>query len=303
MFPHAARRLFPAALLLLLSVHALAAGPAEVLRKHGVTGTLDWTRMLAGAKGSATAPKEAENTPKAHAMALRAAQKQAALNLKATLMSIRVDETATVAELAAKKPEISERLDLILRSATVTERESLDNGAVRVALRLPLYGAFALLVLPPGGTEKSARTPAAPAPGGAAPPPAPEKPAKTAKETAPAPPPSRPVTGLVVDARGLGAEPAMSPRIVDEAGAEIFGPSVFSRAAAVQNGAVLCFPAPEAALASPRAGNNPLTVKAAAVKGKGKTEIVLGRSEAKAIQNAPGAKDALRECRVLLVTE
>ena len=44
------------------------------------------------------------------------------------------------------------------------------------------------------------------------------------------------VTGLIIDARGLGLRPAMSPKILDQNGSTVYGPGNFTREFAVKFG-------------------------------------------------------------------
>ncbi len=77
-----------------------------------------------------------------------------------------------------------------------------------------------------------------PPPAKPTPPPVPVAPVPVAATPPPPPmPPPGTYSGLVVDARGLGVRPAMAPRLISEAGEEVFGRAVVvDRAWATQQG-------------------------------------------------------------------
>ena len=69
------------------------------------------------------------------------------------------------------------------------------------------------------------------------------------------------VTGVIIDARGLKARPAMAPRILDQNGNAIYGPGKYSRKYAVENGVVGYSKTLEAAQKDQRVVGNPIVVK------------------------------------------
>jgi len=161
---------------------------------------------------------------------------------------------------------------------------------------MSMNGHFANAVLPQartGGQVPPVRPVAVPAPGSGAPMPPPE----------PSTPASEVFTGLVVDARGLGALPAMAPKILDEDGKEVYGSAMVSRNYAVQQGMAGYTRDLDVALGSDRVTHNPLTVKGLRTVGPGKSDIVISTRDSSQISSAANNLDFMQKCRVMIVVD
>ena len=110
-------------------------------------------------------------------------------------------------------------------------------------------------------------------------------------------------TSLVIDARGLGVMPGMSPKIVDTQGHEIFGtvqsidPDQIS-----EDGLVAYADDVLTARETETAGDKPLVVKAVA-KGSNpsQTSVVVRTNDAEDILNANYASNILDDRKVIIV--
>ena len=96
---------------------------------------------------------------------------------------------------------------------------------------------------------------------GFAPPAPPVAPGSPAPVVVPNTPQPGNVTGLIIDARGLGLRPAMSPKILDQNGSTVYGPGNFTREFAVKFGVAGYSKNLEQAQVDPRVTGNPLVVK------------------------------------------
>ena len=110
-------------------------------------------------------------------------------------------------------------------------------------------------------------------------------------------------TGLVVDARGIQARPAMSPRILDEKGEEIFGSLNVDREYAVQQGMSGYARDLTAAQSNARVTNNPLSVKGLRTEGAGRSDIVIANGDADKLRGAAENIAFLKKCRVMIVLD
>jgi hypothetical protein len=110
-------------------------------------------------------------------------------------------------------------------------------------------------------------------------------------------------TGLVIDGRGLQARPAMSPKVFDENGAEVYGTLIVKKDYAIQQG--ICGYARDltAAQSNARVTSSPLTVKAIRVQGAGMSEFVISNEDAKNIRSAKDNLTFLQKCRVMVVLD
>ena len=111
------------------------------------------------------------------------------------------------------------------------------------------------------------------------------------------------VTGLIIDARGLGVRPAMSPQVLDQNGGIVYGPNNYDRKYAVTNGVAGYSKTPESASKDQRVMGNPLIVKAVATAGTNKTDVVIGNSDIMKIKSADSSYGVLRDCRVLIILD
>ena len=134
----------------------------------------------------------------------------------------------------------------------------------------------------------------------APPPEAPAAPAPVA--AAPAAPPMA-YTGLVVDARGIAARPAMSPRIFDEDGKEVYGSANVDREYAVQQGMSGYARDLTAAQSNQRVTNSPVTVKALKTSGAGKADLIISNADAQQIRASAENASFMKKCRVMIVLD
>lgn len=111
-------------------------------------------------------------------------------------------------------------------------------------------------------------------------------------------------TGLVVDCSGLGLRPAMAPRILSDSGEEIFGRAWVDRDWALKNGMVgYVKTVDQARQNQDRVGSRPLLVKATAVKGSQKADMVISDRDGKVLHALSENLKFLSECRVLVVVD
>jgi hypothetical protein len=141
------------------------------------------------------------------------------------------------------------------------------------------------------------KTMAAPEPK-AQPTPEPEPKAQPTPET-----PAVNYTGLLIDARGLSLRPAMSPKIVDENGEEVYGSVMVSREYAIQQGMAGYAKNVESAAQNPRIASTPLQVKAKDVSGKARTNLMVSNDQAQQIKQLSKDSDVLEKCKVMIVLD
>jgi hypothetical protein len=110
-------------------------------------------------------------------------------------------------------------------------------------------------------------------------------------------------TGLVIDARGIGARPAMSPRIYDEDGKEIYGSANVDREYAVQQGMSGYARDLTSAQSNQRVTANPVTVKALRTGGAGKSDLVVANADAAQIRASAENASFMKKCRVMIVLD
>jgi hypothetical protein len=117
--------------------------------------------------------------------------------------------------------------------------------------------------------------------------------------------PSAPVvyTGMVVDARGIQARPAMSPRIFDEDGTEVYSLSNVDREYAEKQGISGYTHDLTTAQTNQRVTVNPITVKAVRTNGAGKSDIIITNADARQVGSSAESATFLKQCKVIIVLD
>ncbi|MFB3924815.1 MAG: LPP20 family lipoprotein [Syntrophales bacterium] len=275
--------------------------PADVIEQIGTNGKVNWSAGIVEATGIGAPPERFYGKPQARPMALRAAQVDAYRNLLEIVKGVRVDAATEVRDFTVSNDVIRAQVEGLVKGAQVVKRDYLSDGTVEVTLRMSLNGDFAQAVLPIPRVLKSeqfdrAAPPIAPQPAAAVP--------AGPQITTPAAPSSGVVfTGMVVDARGIQARPAMSPKIVDEAGQEVYGSMLVDREFAVQQGMSGYARDLTAAQSNPRVTNNPITVKGIKTDGPGRANIIISNDDAGKIRSASENLTFMKKARVMIVLD
>ena len=206
----------------------------ELVQSVGTYGSINWSEGIIMATGVGSPPEKYYGKPQARPMALRAAQLDAYRRLLEVTRGVRVNAVTVVEDSMVASDMIRSQVDGMVKGAQVIKKEYLSDGTVEVTVAMSLRGGFAQLILPKDIKQVSEVKTILPAPHVPHEPPTVEEvptPALPEPTAAPAV-----FTGLVVDARGLSARPAMSPEILDERGQEVYGSAYVSREFAVQQG-------------------------------------------------------------------
>ena len=111
------------------------------------------------------------------------------------------------------------------------------------------------------------------------------------------------VTGIIIDGKGLGLRPAMSPRIMTQSGSVVYGPGQYSRDYAASNGVVGYAKTLDQAKADPRVQGNPLVIRGSSVSGSSGADLVISNVDAGKVARADGSAGLLGNCRVMFVLD
>ena len=111
------------------------------------------------------------------------------------------------------------------------------------------------------------------------------------------------ITGIIIDGKGLGLRPAMSPRIVTQSGSVVYGPGHYSRDYAASNGVVGYAKTIDKAKSDPRVQGNPLVIRGSSVSGSSAADMVISNVDAGKIIRADGNTGLLGSCRVMFVLD
>jgi hypothetical protein len=266
-------------------------GMSEWVEKIG-QGSVNWSAGYIEAVGIGAPPDRSIGKINARPLALRAAKIDAQRNLLEITKGVRIDSQTVVKDFTVESDVINTQVEGLVKGAQVVKQEYMSDGTVEVTMRMPLYGDLSRVVLPAALDKKKEVSP--PAPVAAAPP------SPTPTVTTPAP---AAYTGLVVDARGASARPAMSPRIYDEDGKEVYGSANVDREYAVQQGMSGYARDLNAAQSNQRVTANPLTVKCLRASGPGRSDLVISNADAQSIRASAETMTFMKKCRVMIVLD
>ena len=269
----------------------------------GAAGSIDWTRGIVQATGAAIASKQNPDTSQARQTALTAAQILARKNLLQMIKTINIDSNRTVGDILTTSNAIRTKLTKMVNALKPLEPTRYRaDGTVEVKLKLPMYGAFAQLVLPAEIKQIEPIKPVSsvkPQPGASS------ARASGVKKAAPASRPKYEVhSGMIVDARGLTeVRPALVPKIIDETGKEIYGSAFVSREFVVPSGMCRYMKNLSRAREDPRVKPNPLIVKGLKTKSLGRSIIVVSNADALKLRRVSEHLSFLKRCRVIIVLD
>ena len=283
-----------ALMLVFPATQSFAAEWHEVVQNIGANGSVNWSQGIITSIGIGSPPEKYYGKPQARPMALRAAQLDAYRNLLEVTEGVRINSVTVVEDSMVANDMIRSQVNGMVKGAQVIKKEYLSDGTVEVTIAMSLRGGFAQLILPKDIKQ------------------VPE--IKTIPPSTPAPLEAEKVgeiptfapaiyTGLVVDARGLGARPAMSPKILDESGQEVYGSAYVSREFAVQQGMAGYAKDLTSSQTNPRVTNEPLTVKGLKTEGPGQSDLVISNADAGKIRSASENLSFLKKCRVMIVLD
>jgi len=268
----------------------------EYVQPVGTYGDINWSQGIITAVGIGSPPEKYYGKPQARPMALRAAQLVAYRNLLEVISGVRIDSTTVVRDSMVESDLIRSQVNGMVKGTQVVKKEYLSDGTVEVTVAMSLRGGFSQLILPKDIQQMPEIKTIPPAP------PTPAQESMTQEPMTSMPTPSV-YTGLVVDAHGIEARPAMSPKILDENGQEVYGSGYVSREYAVQQGMTGYAKDLATAQANPRVTNEPLTVKGLRTEGPGKANLVISNADAAKIRSASENLSFLKKCRVVIVLD
>ena len=275
--------IFALALVFLLIIPVIVYGDEyqdqDVIEKKA-KGCINWSKGTVQAKGIGTLSKKLHGDVNDSSAALEDAKLDARLKIFEVVKVISIDGTTVVGDYAAENNVIISKIEGKVKNAEVVKKEYFSDGTVEVTMEMTFKGGFAQLVLP-----REIR------------------PLESIKPMAPVKNSSSVFTGLVVDAKGLGSKPVMSPKILDETGQEVYGSAFVSREYAVQQGMSGYSKDLTAAKNNQRVAGNPLTVKGLRIEGNGHSDIVISNADASRLRSASENLSFMRKCRVVIVVE
>lgn len=261
-------------------------------------GAINWTEGLIEVTGTGVMPETGTLAQK-RMLAYRAAIADAYRKLAEAVDGVRVDAETTVSNYVTDSDVVRTQVSGLIKGAQAGKALYKPDGSVEVKLTLDLHGknrSLASIVVP--AQQKPAATPVAAVPVALPAEPEPAKPAPAVPLTV-----NEDYTGVIIDAKGLGAEPAMSPALFDESGKELYLAGIPAHPDDVIERGIASYAksVDEAKTLTRRVGKKPLVIKAKAVRGPMRASLVLDRNAAGLLLGADQRKAFLNSFNVVIV--
>ena len=272
-------------------------------------------------QGMGVAPTYAVNAIPARMLARRAAVVDAYRQLAEMVKGVNVDSETTVENMMVTSDVTKTKVTALIQGARIVSEQAVDGGGYTVTMEMSVFGAsnsLATAVLPTNTVPTSFPAPDASVPAstpssvqvnvqvtpGTTQTPATTIPSVTTPShqgsSAAAAPAGQAIggyTGLIVDCRGLGLKPVMSPVIKNANGEPIYGYKNLDSATVIANG--MASYTTDMRRAS-RAGSNPLVVKAVGLDNHNGNPI-LSVADANRVLIENGASGFLDRTNVVFV--
>lgn len=265
-------------LVVLCLAPALALAAEKAPEKSKVQPNLpgvDWSQKTIKATGRGAPALNAPSIAAARIGAEKAAEIDALRNIIAVLKGIQITSERSVGDAMGGSDELKAKLEGQAKGFKRVNTRYFSDGGVEIDVEMNI--ADLLTEVMPEPAAKVAEAPKLPAEG-------------EAKNT-----------GLVVDATGLKPTPALAPRLLDEAGKEIYSANVVEPTAIKSNGIAGYLKSIDEAKKSARVGAKPLILKALRVQGG--TDLVLANADADKLRDPKGNVAYLGEGRVIIVSQ
>ena len=266
----------------------------EAVERVGL-GQVNWTTGWIKATGVGVPP--ADGGPGARLKAERAGYVVALRNLLEIVKGVRVDGESVTDAYLVKNDVIRTQVSGFIQGAQIVKTVAHPDGTVEVTVKMPVWGSESLVsaLLNEKAMQSYTLSPEADTKQG--------------------------YTGIVIDARGMGVNPACFPEVLDETGAVVYGPGTADRTAAEKHGLVQYRALPEGVKLSsvfgeqasiirpvqraplPREGRRPLKIKGLKNSGRLKANVIISVEDAKKIRGDAQLGGVLKRSRVVIVTD
>lgn len=260
---------------------------SKVAEQIGDKGIVNYEDQYIEVVSIGAPPEKYYGKPQARPLCLRASKVVAMRDILEIVNGVRIDSETMVKDYVVESDTIKAAVSGVVKNVTqVGEASYMSDGTCEVKYRMSMKGPFMSAIIPKAmADDKKTDMP----------------PPKV--KAIPTPAGGEIFTGLVVDARGLGARPAMSPKVFDENGKEVYGSLVVSKEYAVQQGISGYARDLTAAQGNPRVTANPVTVKGLSAEGAGKSDIKISNDDAYKLRAAKENLTFMQKCRVMIVLD
>jgi hypothetical protein len=217
-------------------------------------------------------------------------------NVLQTAFQVRMNADCRVIDLTRPNVNLQIEVEEMASAAEIIGQKTLPDGRTEVTVKMELFGGFAQLLLPTDIKQVESIKPLGQFQEMAA-----KEVGASAGHRSGAEPDT--YTGLIVDARGIGAKPAMVPVLLDENGNEVYSSAFVSREYAVQQGVCLYMRILGDSANLVRVAPKPLWVKGLRTRTATSCDIVISNADASRLRGASSHLSFLKQCRVIILMD
>ena len=283
-----AMRIFITSTVFLLTGILYSQGLDQRCTQMGESACVDWDRGVVMAEGLGAPASSAKNIAQKNATALRAAKLDAARNMLEMIKGINLSSSTTMRDAMVQNDTVRTQVQGRLFGLRPSGKPRyFSDGSVSILMEASLRQTIPdeALTSSTGGAPREISGPSSGSSG-------------SAKLD-----PGRVYTGLIIDARGSGAQPAMSPKIYDDGGNELYGSAYVDQEFVQKHGMAGYVRDLDQALANDRVQGTPAVLKALSSSGANQTDLILSKSDADQLRGLADHLNFLREARVVIVLD
>lgn len=236
-------------------------------------GKIDYSNKTVTTTGSGAPNLKAANVAVARLGAERAAKMDALRNILEAVKGVRISSNKTAGAAMEETPALSAKVEGIVKNFKILDTKYYSDGGVDVIVQVPLDGVLLEAMVVQAGTNPAKAT-AGEAVGG--------------------------VTGIVINAKGLGVLPALAPRLLDEAGKEVYGAARINKDALNRHGVAGYTTSMEAAMKDARVADKPMVIKPLRINEANGSDLVLGAED---VQKLAKLASLIGDAKVVIITD
>ena len=262
-------------------------------------GCIDWEKGIVYATGMGVPNSRMKSPAQKRYSAIEAAKVVAMRNLTGMVFDIQLSSSQTVEMGVLEKDVIKTEIHGTLRQVSqVGKARMTSDGAAFVTVKMYMKDLRSAFLKNEGVVDFAVSDEAVTN-------------STTAKVKAQKAPKASAVTysgekgtlysGLILDARGTGVSPAMSPKVLSASGEEVYGSFVVSRKFALENGVSSYLKDMDKALNNDRVKGNPLVLKASKSATSKGADVTISNEDAELLKELAKSQTFMREARVIIL--
>ncbi len=258
-------------------------------------GCIDWDNGIIYATGMGVPNPKFETQAQKTYSAYQAAKTVAMRNLLQMVQGINITSTRTVKAGMLEDDTINTQINGKIRQVQEAGRpQTMNDGSVWVTMKMYMRDIISILVNNQRFAFKSGDMFKRPGPE--------TSPGEETKDKGPeyGGDANTVYTGVIIDARGTGVVPAMSPKVYGPDGKEVYGSIAVEREFALQHGVVGYVKELDEAKSNERVKGNPLLIKAKLSSDK-TSDLVVSEKDAELLNQLDATQSFLREARVIVI--